>query len=59
MVYITKCRACLSFIYRYSQAFNVVSSCHAANVPSVSDFVPNPMNHIRINGRNRFCYPGP
>lgn len=23
--------------------FNVVSSCHAADVPSISDFVPKPM----------------
>ena len=23
--------------------FNVVSSCHVADVPSVSDFVPKPM----------------
>jgi hypothetical protein len=32
----------LSFIYRDSKVFNVVSSCHAADVPSVSDFVPKP-----------------
>jgi len=30
----------LSFIYRDSKVFNVVSSYHAANVPSVRDFVP-------------------
>ena len=29
---------CLSFIYRYSQVFNVVSTCHAADVPPVIDF---------------------
>jgi len=46
--YITKCGVCLSVIYRYSQLFNVVSSFHAADVPSVSDFVPNPMNHVHI-----------
>jgi len=27
---------------------NVVSLCHEADVPSVSDFAPNPMNHLRI-----------
>jgi len=48
--YVTKCSICLGFIYRYSQLFNVVSSCHSADVPSVSDFVPNPMNHARFNG---------
>ena len=32
---------------------------HAADVPSVSDFVPNPMNHVRIYGRKRFNYPCP
>ena len=31
--------------------------CHAADVSSVSDFVPNPINHVRICGPNRFCYP--
>jgi hypothetical protein len=35
----------------------MVSSCHVADVPSVSDFVPNPMNHVRVYGRNRFSYP--
>ena len=48
MTYIKKCSIYLSFIYRYSQLFSVVSSCNAADVPSVSDFVPNPMNHVRI-----------
>jgi hypothetical protein len=52
-----KCSVCLSFICRYSRVFYVVSSRHAADVPSVSDFVPNPMNHVRIWGPNRFCYP--
>jgi hypothetical protein len=52
-----KCSICLSFICRYSRVFNVGSSCHAADVPSVSDFVPNPMNLVRICGRKRFCYP--
>jgi hypothetical protein len=33
----------------------VVSSYHAADVQSVSDFVPNPMTHIHTYGRNRFC----
>ena len=33
-------------IYRYSQVFNAVSSCHAADVPSVSDLIPNSMNHV-------------
>ena len=50
MLFITKCSTYLSFISRYSQVFNVVSSCHAADVPSVSDFVPNPMNHVRMYG---------
>jgi len=27
-----------------------------SDIPSVDDFVPNPINHIRIYGRNRFCY---
>jgi hypothetical protein len=48
MIYITKFSICLSFIYRYSQTFNVVSSCHAADVPSVRDFVSNSRNHVRI-----------
>ena len=26
------------------------------DVPSLSDFVPNPMIHVRIYGLNRFCY---
>jgi hypothetical protein len=26
----------ISFIYRYSQVFDVVSSCYAADVPSIS-----------------------
>ena len=26
---------------------------------SVNDFVQNPMNHVRIFGRNRICYPCP
>jgi hypothetical protein len=51
MTYITKCSVCLSYIYRYSQVFSVVSLCHAADVPSVSDFVPNPMTHIHTYGR--------
>jgi len=35
----------------------MVSSCHAADVPSVSDFVPNPMNHAHFNGftDSAFC----
>jgi len=48
MIYIKKSSICLSFIHRYSQVFSLVSLCHAADVPSVSDFVPNPMNHVRI-----------
>jgi len=44
---------------RYSQAFHMVSSCHVADVPSVSDFVPNPTNHVRVYGRNSFSYPSP
>jgi hypothetical protein len=56
-LYITKCTKCLNFIYRHSQVFNVVSSYHAADVPSLSDFNPNSMNHVRVCGRNRFCYP--
>jgi len=50
MIYITKYSIYLNFIYRYSQVLNVVSSCPAADVPSVSDFVPYPMNHVRIYG---------
>jgi hypothetical protein len=38
----------LSFIYRYSQMLNVVSSCHAADVPTVRDFVQNRTNHNRL-----------
>ena len=45
------------FIYRYSEVFNMVSSCYAADVPSASCFVPNPMSHVSISGRNRFSYP--
>jgi hypothetical protein len=59
MIYITKFRIYLSFIYRYSQVFNVVSSCHVVDVPSVNYFVPNPMNHAHVYGRNRFSYPCP
>jgi hypothetical protein len=59
MIYITKYNVGLSFIYRYSQPFSVDSSCHAAGVSSVSDSFPNPMNHVHIYGRNRFCYPVP
>jgi len=51
-VYITKCNVGLSFIFRYSQVFNVVFSCQAADIQPVSDFVPGPMNHVHINGRN-------
>jgi hypothetical protein len=43
MAYTTKCSICLSFIHTYSQVFNMVSSCQAADVPSVSDFVPDSM----------------
>jgi hypothetical protein len=46
-------------MYRYSQMFNLVFSCHAADVPSLSDFVPNPMNHVRIYGRKHPCCPRP
>ena len=42
------------YLQIFTQVFNVVSSCHAADVPSVSDFIPNPMNYLRIYGRNRF-----
>jgi len=52
----TKCSVCLNFIYRYSQVFNMVFSCHATDVPSVSDFVPNPMNHVRVYGRNLYPF---
>jgi hypothetical protein len=48
--YITKCSICVGSIYRYSQLFSVVAPCHTAGVPSVSDFVPNPMNHSCFNG---------
>ena len=37
---------CLSVIYRYSQVSNAVFSCHAADAPSVSEFIPNSMNHV-------------
>jgi hypothetical protein len=37
----------------------MVSSCHVADVPSVSDFVPNPVNYVHIYGGNRFSYPSP
>jgi len=47
------------YVQLFTQMFIVISSCHAADVPSVSDFVPNPMNLLRIYGRNRFCYPCP
>jgi len=40
-LYITKWSICVSTIYRYSQLFNVVFSCHAADVPSVSDSCPH------------------
>ena len=35
----------------------MVSSCHVVDVPSLSNFVPNPMNRIHIYGRNSLCYP--
>ena len=57
MIYITKCSICLSFIHRYSQMFSVVLPCHLAVVPPVSNFNPNPMNHVHICGRNCFWYP--
>ena len=44
MIYITKCSTFLSFIYRYSQLFIRVSWYHAADVPSLRDFVPNPIS---------------
>ena len=59
MTYITKCNVFLIFIYRYTQLFNVVSSCHTADVPSVSNFIPNPTNHVCIYGCNHFRYPCP
>jgi hypothetical protein len=34
--------------------FNVVHLFYVADVESVSDFVPDPMNHVSIFGRNRF-----
>ena len=40
---IIKWSVCLSFICRDSKVFNVVSSCHMADVPSLSDFIPKPM----------------
>ena len=46
----------LNFIHRYSQVFSVVCLCHMADVPSVSDFIPNRMNHVCICGCNCFCY---
>jgi hypothetical protein len=55
-MHITKCGVGLSFIYRYSEVSKMVFSCHEVDVPSVSGFVPNPMNHVRVYGRNRFCY---
>jgi hypothetical protein len=48
VIYITKCSLYLNFIYIYSQVFSVVSSCHAVDAPSVSDYVPNPMNRVRV-----------
>jgi len=33
-------------MYRYSYVFNVVSSCHAMDVLSVSNFVPHAMNDV-------------
>ena len=33
MIHITKCSIYFSFIYRYSELFNVVCSHHAADVP--------------------------
>jgi hypothetical protein len=43
MIYIIKCSICLRFIYRDSRVFNVVSSYHTADVPSVSDSISKPM----------------
>jgi hypothetical protein len=59
MIHITKYSTSLSFIHRYSRVFDVVSSCHAVDVRSVSDFVPNPINHVHIYGRNLLFYPYP
>jgi hypothetical protein len=41
------------FYLQISQLFNVVSLCHATDVPSLSDFLPYTVNHVRIYGRNR------
>ena len=51
----------MQYVYTfYLRIFTgVVSSCHAANVPSVSDLVPNPINHVHIYGRNHIYYPCP
>ena len=38
---IRKCSIFSSFVYRYSQLFNLVSSCHAADGPFINEFVPN------------------
>lgn len=46
----------LKFFYRYSQVFNVVFSCQAADVSSVSDFILNPVNHVLIYDCNCLCY---
>jgi hypothetical protein len=48
MIYNTKCSLFLSFIYTYSQVFNMVSSCHVADVPFLSDFFQNPINHVQV-----------
>jgi hypothetical protein len=56
MVYIETCRRYLIFICRYLYVYNVVSSCHAADVIAVSDFVPNPTNYVRIYGHSCFSY---
>ena len=56
-IYISQCSVCLCVIHRYSQLFNVVTSCHMADVPSVSIFIPNSINHVHTYGHNCFCYP--
>jgi hypothetical protein len=52
MIYITKCSVSFSFISRYSQLLgNVVSSCHATNVPPASHIVPNPESYPKLRSQ--------
>ena len=50
----------IQYIFKfYLQIFTGAQCGFLTDVPSVNDFVPYPMNHVRIYSRNLFSCPSP